>query len=462
MMKKLVGLSCAALLGLGLLGCGDSDETATPSPWNNATGLGKINHFVIIYLENHSFDNLYGEYPGAEGLASSTGFATQVDDMGHAYGSLPQPMDTSKTPPEPDPRFPADLPNQPFAITDFVKADEKIPDLVHRYYQEQSQINGGRMDKFAAASNAKGLTMGVYHTMDLPLANVARDYTLCDAFFHSAFGGSYMNHIYLVSAAVLTFPGAPMDMTAQFDAMGTRTADGAVTPDGYVVNTAFSVNSPHPSNVANDHLVPSQSIPTIGDRMLAKNISFAWYSGGWDDALAGKTTDDSFQYHHQPFVYFDTFKDGTKEKADHLKDEKDFIDAAKAGKLPQVSFVKPVGINNEHPGYADLAAGEAHVVDLIKTIKGSPQWKDTAIIITYDENGGFWDHVPPPKADRWGPGSRVPAIVISPFAKKAYVDHTKYETASILATLEHRFGLTPLSDRDAKAADMTPAFDFNK
>jgi phospholipase C len=291
---------------------------------------------------------------------------------------------------------------------------------------------------------------------------VAKDYTVCDYFFHSAFGGSFLNHIYLVAAATPVFPSAPVDMVATFDPMtGKMTADGTVTPDGYVVNTAFASATPHPSDVQADHLVPPQTMPTIGDRLSDKKVSWAWYSGGWDDAVAGKP-DPSFQFHHQPLAYFASFADGTDARKAHLKDEKDFVADVKAGKLPSVAFVKPIGDENEHPGYADLSTGEGHVVDLIKAIKAGPQWKQTAIIVTYDENGGFWDHVPPPKVDRWGPGTRVPAIVISPYAKKGYVDHTKYETVSILATIEHRFGLAPLTTRDAHATDLSNAFDFTQ
>jgi phospholipase C len=125
-----------------------------------------------------------------------------------------------------------------------------------------------------------------------------------------------------------------------------------------------------------------------------------------------------------------------------------------------VSFVKPVGIDNEHPSYTDVLTGEAHVLGLIDALRAGPSWNDTAIIVTYDENGGFWDHVAPPKADRWGPGTRVPTLVISPFARTGFVDHTVYETTSILALIEHRWGLAPLSARDAAAADLTAAFDF--
>jgi phospholipase C len=112
-----------------------------------------------------------------------------------------------------------------------------------------------------------------------------------------------------------------------------------------------------------------------------------------------------------------------------------------------------------HPGYTDLESGDAHVANIIEAIRSGPNWQDTAIIVTADENGGFWDHVAPPKVDRWGPGLRVPTIIVSPYAKHGFVDHTVYDTTSILRTLEVRFGLEPLGSRDASVADLRNAFD---
>ncbi|MDQ6695423.1 MAG: hypothetical protein M3014_13570, partial [Chloroflexota bacterium] len=185
------------------------------------------------------------------------------------------------------------------------------------------------------------------------------------------------------------------------------------------------------------------------------------YAGGWNDALAGKP-DPLFQYHHQPFAFFATYADGTTAKSTHLKDEQDFISSLTSGNLPAVSYIKPLGPDNEHPGYASLLRGQQHVADLVQAVQSSPYWADTAIIITYDENGGRWDHVAPPAVDRWGMGTRVPAIIISPFAKKGYVDHTRYDTTSILKLIENRWGLAPLSSRDAAANDLSNAFDFQQ
>ena len=322
------------------------------------------------------------------------------------------------------------------------------------------QIDGGKMDKYALYNTSGGLSQGYYQTNLLPLYNIAQQYTLCDNFFHSAFGGSYLNHMWLIAAASPVFPGAPSSVVAQFDGKGNLIKDGTVTPDGYVVNTSFSVNMPHPASADPTTLVPNQTMPTIGDRLNDKKISWAWYSGGWDSALAG-TPDATFQFHHQPFIYFKNYADGTQAKKDHLKDEKEFIAAAKNGTLPSVSFVKPLGINNEHPGYANVENGEVHTVELINDVLNGPNGDDVAIFITYDENGGFWDHVAPPVIDtKWGPGTRVPGIIISPFAKKGFVDHTQYETVSILSFIEERWGLKPLTSRDKNANPFINAFNF--
>jgi phospholipase C len=414
--------------------------------------LQRLKQVVIIYLENHSFDNLYGQFPGANGLANAGARATQVDLAGAPYATLPTP---------PGGAFPSTLANAPFSIEQYVPASANTPDLVHRFYQEQAQIDGGRMDRFAAISDAKGLAMGYYNTASLPLAAEAAGNTLCDNFFHGAFGGSFLNHIHLISAQAPVFPSAPATIRAKLDPTGTLVKDGAVTPDGYVVNTSFTVNAPHPATAPVANLVPNQTMPTIGDRLSAKGVSWAWYSGGWNDALAGHA-DPLFQYHHQPFAYFANYSDGTAAKAQHLKDETDFIAAARAGTLPAVSFVKPLGEVNEHPGYTNVLSGEQHVVALLHVLRTSPHWKHTAVIVTYDENGGFWDHVAPPMIDRWGPGTRVPTLVISPLAKHGYVDHNRYDTTSILALIEHRWGLAPLTARDGAANDMRNAFDFSQ
>ena len=412
--------------------------------------LNAVNHIVVIYLENHSFDNLYGLFPGANGLEQAAKSPPQMDQYGKPYPVLPAVKDA---------RISDELPNRPFPIERYIPAYEKSVDLVHRFYQNQAQINGGRNDRFAAVSDAAGLVMGYYDGSKLPLWQYARKYTLTDNFYQGAFGGSFLNHFWLICACTPQFKDAPEEMRAKLDIKGQLIKDGAVTPDGYAVNTLQPAGIPYRAGTPDSDRLPLQDAPTIGDRLSAKEITWAWYSGGWNEAINGHP-DKAFQHHHQPFGYFRNYAAGSFGRSAHLKDEADFIADIDSASLPAVSFYKPSGTLNEHPGYADVLSGDQHAAEMIGRIERSPLWKDSVIIVTYDENGGFWDHAAPPVKDRWGPGSRVPTMVISPFAKRNYVDHTEYDTTSILKFIETRFGLSPLGVRDAAANSLSNALDL--
>jgi acid phosphatase len=435
---------------------------ASMSQTGSAAALGDINHIIVIYLENRAFDNLYGAFPGADGRANAGAAATQVDRDGKPYATLPQPVDTNQKPAAPDPHFPANLPNQPFQIDQYMAIDQITGDLVHRFWHEQMQIDGGKMDKFVAYSDSAGLAMGFYDGSKMKLWDWAKRYTLADRFFHSAFGGSFLNHFHLICACAPRFENAPASLVAKLDAAGNLVMPGAdqITPDGYAVNTMQPLNPPFsPSATDPAKRLPVQDMKTIGDELSEKGIDWAWYSGGWNDAAAGHP-DKLFQFHHQPFVYFKNYAPGTDARAKHLKDEVDLEKAIADGSLPAVVFYKPIGTLNEHPGYSEIMAGDAHIDDLLTKMEKSPVWKDSVIVITYDEHGGYWDHVPPPKRDRWGPGLRVPTLIISPFAKRGYVDHTAYDTTSILRLIEQRFGVAPLGDSDRNAGDLTNALNL--
>ncbi len=208
-------------------------------------------------------------------------------------------------------------------------------------------------------------------------------------------------------------------------------------------------------------LIDDTKYPNIGDRLSAKGISWNWYSGGWDAAAAGHPG-PLFQYHHQPLNYWADYAPGKPGRA-HLQDEKNFFAAARKGKLPTVSFVKPYGAENEHPGYASEPDGSDHLVDLLKAIMSGPQANDTLVVVTYDEFGGQWDHVSPPGlgtkgvSDEWGPGTRIPALILSKSFRSSGVDHRVYDTTSILATIEHGLRLAPLDTRDSEVADLSAA-----
>jgi acid phosphatase len=212
--------------------------------------------------------------------------------------------------------------------------------------------------------------------------------------------------------------------------------------------------------------LPPQSEATIGDRLDAKHVSWTWYAGSWNAAVAdgprdasarkviyrssrtGISTPDSvdFQAHHQPFNYYAALDPAAHAayRQAHLRDYEDMLADAARGTLPSVAFYKPEGLYNQHEGNTYLTQGDAHIADLIARLRAGPQWKHMVIVVTYDEFGGSWDHVAPPKGDLLGPGTRIPAIVISPMARKGTVDHTPYDTGSILRLISRVFDLEPL------------------
>jgi phospholipase C len=425
-------------------------------------GLDSIQHIVVIYLENRSFDSLFGKFPGANGLNHAKNALPQIDQFGRAYKTLPVVMSSQHNLNVPDSRFPTDLPNRPFNMASYVKIDEKHPDLTHRFFIHQIQINGGRNDRFAQLSFAGALTMGYFDLTDTALWSYAKDYTLADNFFQAAFGGSFLNHQWLICACTPVFQEAPEKLRQwKIDSStGRLISDPGVTEDGYAVGSIQPHFSPFDPARPEDRL-PPQYQPTIGDRLSEKHISWAWYAGGWDYAVAGRKSEDLFQFHHQPFVYYANYAPDSHARAVHLKDKTKLFTDLKEG-FPHVAFFKPVGSKNQHPGYSTVIEADNEIKEVVDAIRTSAIWSSTAIIITYDEYGGFWDHVTPPEGDRWGPGTRIPAIIVSPFAKKAYIDHTSYDTTSILKLIETRFHLAPLGDRDAHANGLQGAFNFGK
>jgi phospholipase C len=500
--------------------------------------LHEIKHIVVIYQENWSFDSLYGLFPGANGLfRSSTTSLTQRDrltgqpyssQLGSTYdlvsGSLllntpPQPINNDVSPAVIDTRFPSDLNTLlPYNIVtkSSLEVTDKTGDIVHRFWHEQSQINHGKMNWFVTWSDNPGLVMSYFDATNLPEGLLAQKYTMCDNFFHASFGGSFLNHQFLIAAAAPVYPNAPASLQATLasdgqlalDAVtGKIVHDGTITPIGgpsfaipgakfgknYAINTIFSVNLvPTFSTVGSTSLLPSQNdsnpsdpvrpyIPTIGDRLSEKHVRWKWYSGGWDNALASSATnpanngkvppsppvDPLFQWHHQPLAYYDNYSpwvNGQRNpvSAAHLQDETNFFADVQNHTLPRVSFIKPLGPNNEHPGYADLLQGQQHVADIVSAVQNSRYWENTLIIVTYDEHGGRWDHVSPPTNNGiWGDGARVPGIVIGRFAKRHFVDHKEHDTLSILKTIEERFDLKPLTKYDAHASSLDSSLDLD-
>ena len=490
--KTFVSIGVAFLAALSVASCATRTDD----------GLSSVQNIVVIYAENRSFDHLYGLFPGAEGLAQATAEQkTQLDHDGRPLPYLPPVYEGSKI----NPRFPQKLANGPFQIDAPPvngRMNELLPSPIHNYYQNREQVNGGKNNLFVAMTTVGAWTMGYFDGSKMKLWSWAKEYTLADHFFMGAFGGSYLNHQWLICACTPMDRGAPESAKAQLDEQGrlkkrpaspasvldgpVQLFDGRISPDGYVVNTSQppyqpSGVPPAPGgnrDLANPagHPLPPQTLKTIGDTLSAKGVSWAWYSGGYNAALADGRQDPSvkrsviytrqpgspiYQPHHQPFNYHARFAPGTADRAQHLKDGEDFMRDIDKGTLPAVSFYKPEGVVNEHPSYTDLASGDEHIHQLLTRLRASPQWSKMVVIVTYDENGGFWDHVPPPSGpgwgDRWGPGTRIPTLVVSPFARKGFVDKTVYDTTSILKLITRRFGLEPLPGVRQNMGDLTNA-----
>ncbi|AYF46683.1 acid phosphatase [Pseudomonas fluorescens] len=511
-------LGGAAVLGVGatLSACGNTGEAPgkpvtrplTPQELDKAL-RDQVKTVVVIYAENRSFNNLFADFPGLEKPLSALSAAQyqQRDRDGSllttlppAWGGVlqvgPQSVDGVTYPNEV--QFQENLPNAPFALKGPNAEDLPLSlvtrDLWHVFYQNQMQINGGKNDGFVAWGDSGGLVMGHYaqSRYSLRLWDVAKEFVLCDNFFQGAFGGSFLNHQYLISATAPFYPNAaqsvakaqiatlqsedptdprlkPLDKSPASAMTGPpQFGPSALTPDGYGVNTLAPpywptwIRDPENPDYSKPDL-PNVLVPQthehIGDKLSKKNIDWAWYAGAWQATLeqfkdsGGIPKIPNFQYHHQPFNYFK--QQGPEHRAERDKRLRDgglgdesstnkFFADAQAGKLPAVSFYKPQGNLNMHAGYADVASGDRHIARALKVLQESPQWKNMVVVVTVDENGGWWDHVAPPKGDRWGPGTRIPALVVSPFARKGTVDHTVYDTASILRLITRVFQLETL------------------
>ncbi|WPP00638.1 acid phosphatase [Pseudomonas sp. HR96] len=502
------GVTLAAHAQSGEAAAATHEKHLSPTELDKALAE-HVKTVVVIYAENRSFNNLFGDFPGVQQPLSALKPEQyqQRDRDGSLLSSLPPtwggvlqagPQTVDGVTYATGQQYQENLPNAPYALKG--PNQEELPlslvtrDLWHVFYQNQMQINGGKNDGFVAWADSGGLTMGYYAQTQysLRLWDVAKEFVLCDNFFQGAFGGSFLNHQYLISATAPFYPNVDTSVAKQ--QIATLQSDdptdprlkplekspasamtgapqfgpSALTPDGYGVNT---MAPPYWPTWARDPERPDYSKPDqatvmvpqthehIGDKLSKKNIDWAWYAGAWQATLdqfkdsTGIPKIPNFQYHHQPFNYFKRQgPENPEERQRRLRDgglgeepsTNRFLADAAAGKLPAVTFYKPQGNLNMHAGYADVASGDRHIDRILKTLQASPQWKNMVVVVTVDENGGWWDHVAPPKGDRWGPGTRVPALVVSPFARKGTVDHTVYDTASILRLITRVFKLETL------------------
>jgi phospholipase C len=363
-------------------------QTAQASQSNLASGLSPIKHIVVIVEENHTFDNYFGTYPGANGIA----------------GASSQPSTNS--------------PNAQLVAPFMIDTTTISRDLNHTWESAHQAYDGGKMDGFVIASNSS-LSMGHFDPTLIPdYWDYASQFVLLDDFYTSVMGPSLPNHLYLIAGQ-----------------------SGGLTSDAVAGVLDFKSSS-----VYNNTFY----FKTIMDELDASNISWKYYAGG-----------DSVLNNWNPLPAFASFKINPTRMLNLAVPQQFFTDVTNHT-LPSVVWVMPgTDQTSEHPPY-DISVGEQNTVSIVNAIMASEYWDSTAIFLTWDDYGGWYDHVRPPQVDQFGYGFRVPCLVISPYARQGVVDHTQGDFTSILKFVETVYSLPPLTARDAYASDLMEAFDFSQ
>ena len=397
--------------------------TQTARPPSAAPDGNPIEHVVFVIKENRTFDNYFGRYPGADGATegmTSTGETVRLTEA----------------------------------------TDVLTPDLGHGFNDGVIAVNGGRMDGYDLILNGESLEGYSSFTREgIPnYWTYAENFVLGDAMFSSMYGPTFPEHLYTVAASGARVTGNKL---SRGDFVPTENGlEGAYCSDpGETVERFRKLSDEERRTVmaaeerADVELVesfweivhPCFEIEVLPDQLIEHDISWRYYANDndWRNAL-----------HAIRHIRYSKYWGPNVVPPQRVN-----ADIA-AGRLPQVSWViPPVGLN-EHPGGPSVCKGENWTVRLVNSIMRSPHWDSTAIVILWDDFGGFYDHVPPPHYDIMGLGPRVPLLVISPWAKQGYVDSTVYEFSSVLAFIETTFGLECMTHRDCQADPMLGAFDF--
>ena len=355
-------LSLLAVLGFAL--------AAAPSARASApAGIDQMGHVIVIFQENWSFDSLYGDFPGA--TASPTpARRTQVDKNGQPYATLPQPLEHHpQARPAPTRASRPTCPVQPFDTAPVRRPPTRRPATSSTASTRSStRSTAARWTSSSPGATPPGWSWATTTPPICPKASWPSSTRWPTTSSTRAFGGSFLNHFWLICACAPTWPNAPAAIVAQLDAngiigQGRRRSRPTATPS----TPSYTVNTPHPASITDPtQLVPEQTMPTIGDRLSDKGVSWAWYSGGWNDALAGHP-DPLFQFHHQPFAFFANYADGTPGRAAHLKDEPDFLRRpGHRTTCPRSRSSSRSAPTTSTPATPASLHGQQHVADLVQ------------------------------------------------------------------------------------------------
>ncbi len=378
---------CAALL------MPPSAAAASTGPHTPAT---PIHHFVVLLQENHTFDNYFGTYPGADGIP----------------GNVCMPVNPWKA---------AEPCVRPFHI-----GNQSITDLDHSDYSASLDLHRGRMNGFVRAQHVRSgsgsQAMGYYDGSNVPFYwNAADRYVLFDHFFSSALGGSFLNHVYWIAA-------------------GTGNATQAVPAGGLNLTTIF-------------------------DRLQRAGVSWKFYVQNFDPAINYRTLPHLKNANRASeaiwcaLLDIPRFLDNPVLRS-HIADLHQYYTDLRDGTLPQVAYITSSGASEHPPG--SLVTGQHFVRGLVNSLMSSSAWDSSAFMLAYDDWGGWYDHIRPPHRDTHGDGFRVPALLISPYARRHVINHTPLDFTSMLKFIEQNWRLRPLTRLDATAGSFMGAFDFHQ
>jgi acid phosphatase len=414
----------------------------------NNPATNPINHIVVIMQENRSFDNYFGTYPGASGIPRGTCMPLSPDHPN--VGCV-----------------------KPFLSTNVISGD-----LPHGYQSSVIAHDNGKMDGFMVAENEDRKTMSYYDNKTIPYYwDLARHYVLADNFYSSVLSYSLPNHWFALAGqapatSMFYFMHRPPHNNILNQAENASIiAGGGSNQNASMGNTTVAANfgvNPNPTStnlrdeVARVYLEESNLTKTVADLFMnnTHNITWKYYdhlvrAGNYKAAVSSGR---AFEFWNPFSAKGSTY---TAAYSQHFANRAQIFTDLKNGNFPQVSWVMPSFPISEHPP-ANITSGMNWVKHVINAIMNSPYWNSTAIILTWDDYGGFYDHVAPPQIDKYGLGFRMPTIIISPYSKPGYIDHTQYQFESMLKFIEWRFSLQPLTERDLHANNLLNAFDFNQ
>jgi phospholipase C len=376
----LVALVCLA----SLTACAGRSVTSVPR------NLTAIKHIVFIICENHTFDNYFGAFPGADGATSgllSNGQWIPLSPMPDAYDGT---------------------------------------GLCNGWDCALEAMDAGKMDRFDLISGGTWVAYTQAQEQEIPnYWTYARRFAIADRYFTSVHGPSLPNHLFAIAAQ----SGGAID----------NGGPGTVPDCASNSNSTVTVIDPEGNR---SQRIRCFDFPTLPDSLEAAGISWKYYAeGGGFISLIGH-------------VYNSTMWTTNVAEPDQ------FVVDAQTGQLPSVSWLLPPEYMSEHPPDS-MCDGENWTVSVVNALMQGPDWNSTAVFLTWDDFGGFYDHVAPPQLDQFGLGPRVPLLIISPYAKKGYVSHNPSDHTSVLRFVETRYGLRALTSRDAAASDLMDNFDFN-